>query len=566
MTVALARYIIWGWPEGDAGADMMRGGVEPDPVGYRGSNEWLLGPQKTADKVPIALIDPHLSWYGAFRFYEVRMYGGELQLSGMAILGLPFPSLGHSRYCSVAMTTGGPDAADCYEIELNPDNPSLYRYDDKWREITVREEVIKVKEGETVEEKTVKLASTHHGPIVAQKDGKAYVLKLPYADEFTLSEQSYKMMTARNLEEMKQALGMQQLMEQNIMVATVDGDIYYLRNGRVPVRAVGYDYKFPVPGNTSKTEWKGIYTLEQLVQLENPPQGYMQNCNVSPEFMIKNCPLHPDIWADQPWLFNGFGGLDKRYDNPLHQRAAMTLQTLDAAENVTVEDAIAIALQTKVYGADVWQGLLKKAWLTADAAVTADKTVSAMYETIHAWDQHCNADSVGAMAYYYWKKQFDDDVILADRAGLPPPESVTNEQIIDCLQKGAGQLMADHGRVEIPYGDVYRAGRKGTGKTWPVSGGSLNSIATPRAISFDEIAGTKQYLGRGGQTSTQIVKLTRPPQSWTFLPLGESDDPQSSHYDDQAEKLFSPGKMKSTYFLQPEKLKPHITRSVQLTF
>ena len=29
---------------------------------------------------PIAVIDPHLTWYGEFRFYEMRIYGGELAI------------------------------------------------------------------------------------------------------------------------------------------------------------------------------------------------------------------------------------------------------------------------------------------------------------------------------------------------------------------------------------------------------------------------------------------------------------------------------------------------------
>ncbi len=79
------------------------------------------------------------------------------------------------------------------------------------------------------------------------------------------------MMTARNLAEMKQALSHLQLMAQNIMVATVQGDIYYLRNGRVPIRAEGVDPSRPIPGNTSATEWKGIHPMSDLVQIENPP-------------------------------------------------------------------------------------------------------------------------------------------------------------------------------------------------------------------------------------------------------------------------------------------------------
>ena len=75
-------------------------------------------------------------------------------------------------------------------------------------------------------------------------------MKLPYFGEFRLIDQIYEMATAHNLAEMKKALSMFQLMEQNIMVATVDGDIFYLRNGRVPIRPKGYDWKRPVPGNT----------------------------------------------------------------------------------------------------------------------------------------------------------------------------------------------------------------------------------------------------------------------------------------------------------------------------
>src|SRR5438128_2060204 len=85
--IALGRFIIWGWPERDAGADLRAVGIEPDPVSPRGSNQWVVAGSRTADGFPIALIDPHLSWYGEFRFYEVRLYGGELQTAGMGIPG-----------------------------------------------------------------------------------------------------------------------------------------------------------------------------------------------------------------------------------------------------------------------------------------------------------------------------------------------------------------------------------------------------------------------------------------------------------------------------------------------
>src|SRR5947209_15189839 len=146
--VALGRYIIWAWPEDEARADLKRAGIDPDRTGpYRGSNEMILGPSRTALHVPIAVIDPHVSWYGERRWYEMRIYGGELNSAGVTIVGMPFPVLGHNRYLSIAMTTGGPDTADAYEEEIKD---GKYRFKDEWRPLDVRTERIGVKVGEQV--------------------------------------------------------------------------------------------------------------------------------------------------------------------------------------------------------------------------------------------------------------------------------------------------------------------------------------------------------------------------------------------------------------------------------
>jgi acyl-homoserine lactone acylase PvdQ len=561
MCVALGRYIIWGWPEGDAGGDLRRGGIEPDRIEYRGSNQWLVAPVRTAYQAPIACIDPHLSWYGQFRFYEARLYGGSLEYSGMAILGMPFPVLGHNRYLSIAMTTGGPDAADCYEEEINPDNPRQYKYDGAWRDMTVRSEHIKVKGGDNITEQNIELEYTHHGPVVARKNGKAYTLKLPYFDQVQLTDQAFRMITAKNLAEMKKALAMFQFMEQNIMVGTVQGDIFYLRNARVPIRAAGYDYSRPLPGNTSQSEWLGIHALDDLVQLHNPTQGYMQNCNISPQFLTRDCPLVPSKWSERPYLFNGFASIlemAKNRDNPLHQRAAQCLDELAVEERLTTDRAIDIAMSSGVFGADKWQDRLQKAWSTAPRETREKLGPATLVQLITEWDRRCDADSIGAVQYRYWKDQFDDQTKLMDRAGMPSPASVSDTKVLDCLEKAADKLIADFNRMDVAYGEVYRVGREGGKRTWPVGGGSVRTIETPRAISFDRIGDTPNFIGRGGQTSTQVVLLTNPPRSWTVVPLGQSDHPESPHFDDQAEKLFSHGKMKPTYFLDKADLMNHV--------
>ena len=138
--VALGRYIIWNWPMGEAAADLKRAGVDFGAIPYRGSNEMLIAPKRTTMNAAIAIVDPHVQWYDQMRFYEVRVYTPEYNVSGVSILGAPLPTLGHSRFCSVAMTTGGPDTSDIFEEEVNPSNPDQYRYDGQWREFHVQQD------------------------------------------------------------------------------------------------------------------------------------------------------------------------------------------------------------------------------------------------------------------------------------------------------------------------------------------------------------------------------------------------------------------------------------------
>jgi acyl-homoserine-lactone acylase len=452
------------------------------------------------------------------------------------------------------MTTGGPDAADVYEEEINPDNQRQYKFDGSWRTMTVRTETIRVKEAEAVKEVPFEIEHTHHGPVVARRPGKAYAMKLPYFDQFQLSEQSYAMATAKSLADMKKALSMFQLMEQNIMVATVDGDIFYVRNGRVPIRPKGFDWKRPVAGNTSASEWQGIHGIGDLVQNTNPWQGYLQNCNVSPEFMTRFCPMVPERFADRPYLYNP--------DNPLHQRAAMVRDLLHGNTRVTVADAIHIALSPEVYNADLWQARLVAACEKRAPNVKMEKKSAALLESIIHWNRRADADSTGAIAYLFWKNQLwktpnGQRLLQGERAGMPPPATVTDDQLLEALAKGADELYQQWGKLEVKYGEVFRVGREGSNKTWPVAGGSVVGLATPRAISFNPMKDGKTFLGRGGQTSVQLVQLTNPPRSWTLLPLGQSDHRTSKHWDDQAEQLFSPGKMKPTYFLDKAELLKH---------
>jgi acyl-homoserine lactone acylase PvdQ len=140
MVVAFARLFLYAWSIGQAFGDLEAGGVRPGfDQESRGSNQWAVSPGRSTEGAAILCVDPHLSWWGPSRFWELRIHAGELHGSGVTLPGVPSIGLGHNANVAWAMTTGGPDTADIYELKLKEDDPTRYLYDGQWRALSRRE-------------------------------------------------------------------------------------------------------------------------------------------------------------------------------------------------------------------------------------------------------------------------------------------------------------------------------------------------------------------------------------------------------------------------------------------
>jgi len=561
MIVAFGRLFLYSWSIDDAFSDLERGGIEPgfDPP-QRGSNQWSVSPQRSAEGVAMLYIDPHLSWWGPSRFWEFRIHAGNLHGSGVTLAGFPYVGLGHNANIAWAMTTGGPDTADIYALTLNPENPLQYRYDDAWRDMTVRKVTVEVK---GVGPKELTLYHAHLGPIVAMRGGKAYAAAMAYADAVEVNEAWHKLNFAKDYRGAVAAMDTLQLFPQNVMVADTSGNIYYQRTGRVPRRPEGYDWSRPVDGSTSATAWQGFHPASDHVQILNPPQGYMQNCNIPPDGMMVDSPLTPDKYPH--YLYNTSGG----YLNP---RGARAVSLLSQDESVTVEEALAYAVDVHPFGAERWVGVLREAHAKFGERLADNVDYAKGITDILGWDLEVRRDSTGALKYAYWREQLvadhgRDTMAAAESAidgkrlrvlGKPEPmPALTDAQLTGALGSFVNaltRLKADFGSIDATYGDKYRVGRDE--HSWPVGGGD-DALTTLRNMSWEREREDHTRWGRGGQTSTQLVVLSKPIRSWMYLPVGESDRPDSPHYRDQAEKVFSPRKLKETWWL-PEDLAGHI--------
>lgn len=538
--VAWGRTYIWGWPLGQALDDLRRGtGKAKSP---HNSNQWVISAKRSAEGAPIALIDPHLSFETNGHWYEARLDADELHVCGMCVVGTPFIGLGHNKHLSWAATTGGPDCGDVYELDIHPENSSQYRYNGHWRNITSEKVTIRAKNehGFTEYEKTIERC--HYGPIYERRGNKAYAIKCAYENEILLAEQMININKAKNLDDLKDALAMCQLMPQNIMVASVDGDIYYARTGRVPIRPGGFDWKRPVPGNSKKSEWQGIHLHDDLVQITNPECGFMQNCNISPGSMMPNSPLTADKYPD--YIYND----NQKRSNP---RGRTALRVLGEEKKMTIERAKQIALDTSVDGVGIWQTALQLAY---DTNSRKYRDLQTAVELITSWNGRLDADNSAAALYRFWRRNCRK---LFVKFFLNEDGTVKNftkddqKKMLIALKQAQNYLSQKFGSFQIPWGEIVRL-KRGE-KTWPVSGGSFgNGVNVLRAAwgSLSEQTGITTI--NGGQSGCMLVVLKEPVQSFSILPWGESDDPDSPHFTDQAEKLFSKSQFKSTYFYKKE--------------
>jgi acyl-homoserine lactone acylase PvdQ len=199
---------------------------------------------------------------------------------------------------------------------------------------------------------------------------------------------------------------------------------------------------------------------------------------------------------------------------------------------------------------------------------------------MRAWDGQLRRDSKAALLYVYWREQLEEDYgqetmtpiaaeidQLQTALGAPlRPVELSEEQLnaaLESFSQAARSVVQHFGSLDATYGDRFRVGRDD--KSWPLGGGgnSRLGLSTLRNVGYGDQRPDHTQWGQSGQTSTQIVVLTKPIKSWTYVPIGQSDRSDSPHYTDQAEKLFSPRQMKETWWL-PEQLAGNIVSRTEL--
>jgi acyl-homoserine lactone acylase PvdQ len=321
-----------------------------------------------------------------------------------------------------------------------------------------------------------------------------------------------------------------------------------------------------------------MHPANELIQVLNPEQGYMQNCNVPPDAMMPGSPFSID---DYPSYIYSSAEYGSRLSGWTTQRGARAIQLLQADEKISVIDAIHIINDISPFGTDRWIRVLKMAAQKYASTYEDNNRVQTSLAEIFGWDLTLANSSAPALKYFYWRQQMDEqfsvevmqqiksriDDWYAGAAARPAREIEFDElplqEMLNAFVVGLANLEKIHGTITAVWGDRFRVGRGD--RSWPVEGGGAHDTRTLRSMGYDKPRADGTQWGVNGQTSTQVVSLTRPIQSWGYLPLGESDRQDSPHFDDQAEKLFSTRTLTSSWWM-PAQLMDHIESRKVLSY
>jgi acyl-homoserine-lactone acylase len=506
------------------------GKLRREQIETHGSNGWAIGPAKSASGNAMLLSNSHLSWPGGASddsdtYFEVQLTAPGVTSYGAVWVGFPVLRQCFTEYVAWTQTTNGPTGADVYRLTLKDQG---YVLDGQTKPFEIERQVIKVRGANgTLRDEPLTIRRSVHGPVFADDRGVTVALRVVAADRPKMFEQFWRMGLARNLEEWRTAMRMQQLPIFHTMYADRDGHIMYVYNAAPPVRTHG-DHSYwnaVVPGDRSDLiATDRIVPFDELPQVIDPPTGWVQNCNDSPWTSTYPMTIEPAKFA--PYIAP---------PPSLTQRAQRSIRLLSAPGKITLADLKTMKLSTRSEIADRFVDDLV-------AAARREGTAKAKEAAaiLAAWDRHGDNTSDGAFLFLRFMQAAGNGFQNIGGYAMPadPRQPLTTPRGFGDLAKAVALLDREALRIESEYktlhviwGDVIRLRRGALDLPGNGVPGTLGGIRTIGISAF--VDGKAQV--QGGDTFYAVIEFSKtgPPTGEALLGYGNWTRAGSKHIDDQ---------------------------------
>jgi acyl-homoserine-lactone acylase len=543
---------------GEADAAAPRIAYEPRRREPGGSNGIAIAPANTLNHHALLLINPHTSFF--FRS-ELQVTSDEgLDAYGAVTWGQFFIYQGFNERVGWMHTSSGVDNVDFFAETVQQRGQAYrYRYGQKWRPVTAASILLRYRDASGVmASRRYRVFRTHHGPVVARKDGHWLSVSLLNEPVKALS-QSYLLTKARNYADYMKVMEFKANSSNNTIYADADGHIAYLHPQFIPRRNDRYDYTHPVDGSDPGTDWQGLHALDELPRVLDPAVGWVMNTNDWP---------YSAAGPDSPKREQFPRYMDRFGENPRGVHATLLLQDQHTFTAATLDRAAydsylpAFARLIPVLLADYEQ-------LAAGAPLKA--ALAAPIQELRGWDYRWSAHSVATTLAALWGDELWDFVkqdpdaenvsVYDDMA-----EHATATQRLGTLASVCDRLAHDFGSWRVGWGDVNRYQRL-TGDIVQPFNDARASLPIPftssrwgslASFGAHRYPGTNKYYGTNGNSFVAIVEFGPRVSARAISTGGESGHPDSPHFADQAAR-YADGALRPVYFY-PEDLSGHTER------
>jgi acyl-homoserine-lactone acylase len=533
-----------------------RGLIIGDPSG---SNGFAIAPSHTKDGHALLLINPHTSFF--FRSELQMSSDSGLDAYGAATWGQFFIYQGFNPHCGWMHTSSGVDNVDEFAETIVEDarGHRSYRYGKKLRPVTTQTVTLSFRKPDgTTGTRTFTTYATHHGPIVRESDGKWIAFALMNTPVPAL-EQSFLRTKATDYASYLKVAQLRANSSNNTLFADSKGEIAYLHPQFIPVRDNRFDYRKPVDGSDPATDWKGLHTLDSIPHVLSPANGWVMNTN--------NWPWTA-AGADSPHAADFPRYMDEVGENPRGPHAVLVL---NARRDFTLQTLTAAAFDPYLTAFARFVPLLMAAYDRVPAQDPRHSFLAQPIGLLRHWDYHWGARSAATSLAVFWGEALwamaaepaqDTDMTVWDYIA----ERTTDEQKLTALSQAVQHLTRDFGNAVVPWGKINRFQRNDGAivQTFddnkpsipvPFTYSRWGSLASFSAMSYP---GTHRYYGTSGNSFVAVVEFGPTVRALAVSAGGESGDPTSKHFRDQA-KRYAEGDLRPVYFY-PADLAAHMER------
>lgn len=498
----------------------------------KGSNGFAISGELTESGNTLLLINPHTSFYFRGEVHVVSEEG--LNAYGAVTWGQFFVYQGFNENTGWMHTSTRLDFMDEFVEDIFEENGELvYRYGEELRPVRVSEVTLKYKSGDMMLERTFEMYHTHHGPITHMLDGKWVATKINW-DPVNALRQSYIRTKLSGHDEFRAMMNIRTNSSNNTVYADSQGNIAYYHGNFVPRRDPRFDYSQPVDGADPATDWQGAHTVDEIITILNPRNGWIQNCNSTPftaagEFSPKREDYRVYMAPDAETF-----------------RGIHAVRVLTGESDWTLDKLIERAYDPYLPGFEQLIPGLIQAFdeLGEDYPELGDEI-----DVLRDWDLKVSVESVAMSLAHFYATKFREEgenpreLIRSDLITYFATES-THEEQLRIFSSAVSQLEADFGQSKTPWGEINRFQRISGAIDFPFSddqpsipvgmaSGRWGALASFGARGRQE---TKRIYGASGNSFVAVVEFGDKVIAKTLLAGGQSGDPESPHFDDQMQR------------------------------